>query len=92
MGFFILGAVAPLAWLSRLVENIPALGGGTPTSSPRGAIGWWFVAIAILCRPDRIAADARRRLAPSAAEALTGLVLAGGCSPDPTTLILVRRS
>jgi uncharacterized protein DUF4328 len=56
-------AVAFLAWLSRIVENIPLLGGGQPLASPRAAIGWWFVPFANLVQPFRIVADAYRRLA-----------------------------
>lgn len=32
-------AAAFLAWLSRSVDNVPALGGGRPDFSPRWAIG-----------------------------------------------------
>jgi uncharacterized protein DUF4328 len=58
-------AIAFLAWLSRIVENIPRLGGGQPLASPRAAIGWWFVPFANLVQPFRIVADAYRRLAPA---------------------------
>ena len=71
----ILGAIGLLAWLSRVVDNIPALGGGKPTSSPAGAILWWFVPIAFLFRPYQIVADAFRRLAGNPAETNTRLVL-----------------
>jgi uncharacterized protein DUF4328 len=66
-------AVAFLAWLSRIVENIPLLGGGQPLTSPRAAIGWWFVPFANLVQPFRIVADAYRRLA--AAQPAPGLWL-----------------
>ena len=58
----IASAVAVLAWLSRAVENVPALGGGMPLHSPRGAIGWWFVPIANLFVPYQIVADLWRRM------------------------------
>jgi hypothetical protein len=45
------------------VENVPALGGGTPSVSPRAAIGWWFVPVANLVKPYRIVADVYDRLA-----------------------------
>lgn len=60
---YLLTGIAFLAWLSRVVENIPALGGGVPMVSPRGAIGWWFAPLANLFQPARIVADAWRRLA-----------------------------
>ena len=55
--------IAYLAWLSRAVENAPALGAGTPPHSPRGAIGWWFVPFANFVIPYRIVADLHDRLA-----------------------------
>lgn len=58
-------AVAFLAWLSRAVENTPALGGGQPAHSPREAIGWWFVPVANFFVPYQIVADLWRRMAPS---------------------------
>ena len=62
-GAYLLSGAAFLAWLSRVVENLPALGGGTPMVSPRAAIGWWFAPLANLFQPFRIVADAWRRLA-----------------------------
>ena len=59
----VLAAIAVLAWLSRVVDNIPALTGKTPVDTPRAAIGWWFVPfanLAIACDIDR---DAWARLA-----------------------------
>ena len=55
--------IAYLAWLSRAVENAPALGAGTPRHSPRGAIGWWFVPFANFVIPYQIVADLHDRLA-----------------------------
>lgn len=69
-------AVTFLAWLSRVVENVPALGGGTPLVGPRGAILWWFAPGANLFQPYRIVADVWRRLAPTPAERGTALVVA----------------
>lgn len=51
-----------LWWLSRVVANIPALGGGWPPVSPTGAIGWWLVPGANLFQGPRIVADAHERL------------------------------
>jgi hypothetical protein len=59
----IAAAIAYLAWLSRAVANVPALGGGTPIRSPRGAIGWWFVPIASWFVPFQIVTDLHDRLA-----------------------------
>ena len=55
-------AIAYLAWLSRAVENAPALEAGTPPHSPRGAIGWWFVPFANFVVPYQIVADLHDRL------------------------------
>lgn len=55
-------AIALLAWLSRVVDNVPALGGGEPSVSPRAAIGWWFVPFANFVKPYAIVADVWRRL------------------------------
>jgi hypothetical protein len=56
-------AIAFLAWLSRTVEITPALGAGTPTDSPRWAIGWWFVPIAFLWKPYQVVRELWDRLA-----------------------------
>jgi hypothetical protein len=61
---YVATAIAFLAWLSRIVENIPALGAGVPLKSPRASIGWWFVPLANLVQPYRIVRDAYDRLAP----------------------------
>lgn len=55
-------AVAFLAWLSRVVEDIPPLGAGTPHTSPRWAIVWWFVPIAFLWKPYIVVRDVWARL------------------------------
>jgi len=59
----IVAAIAYVAWLSRAVEDAPALGAGTPPHSPRGAIGWWFVPFASFVVPYQIVADLHDRLA-----------------------------
>lgn len=69
LGTFIAAAIALLAWLSRVVDNTPGLGGGDPSVSPRASIIWWFVPIASQFKPYLIVADVWRRLATSAVEA-----------------------
>lgn len=73
---FLVAGVACLAWLSRAVDNVTALGGGTPDFSPREAIGWWFVPFANFVQPYRIVADVWRRMATSRRGRDTTLVLA----------------
>jgi Domain of unknown function (DUF4328) len=58
----VVSAIAVLAWLSRAVEIVPPLGGGTPHRSPREAIGWWFVPIASFFIPYQIVRDVHGRL------------------------------
>ncbi len=69
-------AIAFLAWLSRVVDNVPALGGGQPNTTPRWAIGWWFVPIASWFKPYQVVADVWRRLATGPREVGTGVLLA----------------
>jgi hypothetical protein len=69
-------AIAVLAWLSRVVDNIPALTGTDPWVTPRWSIGRWFVPLANFVAPYRIVADAWRRLASRPAQRGTELVLA----------------
>lgn len=59
---YLASAVAVLGWLSRVVENIPPLTGGTPRRSPREAIGWWFVPFANYVVPYQIVSEGLRRL------------------------------
>jgi hypothetical protein len=73
---YIVAGVAFLAWLSRAVENIPTLGGGTPLFTPRAAIGWWFVPFANFVQGYRVVADLWRRMATTASERGIALVLA----------------
>lgn len=63
LAVYIPTVVAFLAWLSRSVANAPALGAGVPPSSPRAAIGWWFVPFANLVKPYQIVKDLYERLA-----------------------------
>src|SRR5206468_7874885 len=48
---FLATAIAFLAWLSRAIDNVPALGAGRPSASPRWAIAWWFIPFANLGMP-----------------------------------------
>jgi hypothetical protein len=63
LAVYAITVIAFLAWLSRSVDNVPALGGGWPKVTPRWAIGWWFVPGANLLRPYQIVKDMSRRLA-----------------------------
>jgi hypothetical protein len=75
LGSVILCAIAFLAWLSRSVDNVPGLRGGTPVATPAWSIGWWFVPFANLVKPYQVVADLYRRMAP--AERIgSGIVLA----------------
>jgi hypothetical protein len=78
--FFVLAMVASgiafLAWLSRAVDNVPALGGGNPIHSPGAAIGWWFVPFVNLIAPYQIVADLWRRMATSPAGRSVAIILA----------------
>ncbi len=69
-------AVAFIAWLSRSVENVPPLGGGTPYDSPRWAIGWWFVPLAFLWKPYTVVRDVHDRLATASHFSGGGIVVA----------------
>ena len=59
-------AIAFVAWLSRTVDNVPALRGGTPHDSPRWAVMWWFVPIAFLWKPYSVVRESWDRLATPA--------------------------
>lgn len=56
--------LAFLAWHSRMVDNLPALGLGTPDQSPRWAIAGWFIPIVNLFWPYQSITDAAERMAP----------------------------
>jgi len=57
------GAIAFLGWLSRSVDNVPALGGGRPSVTPRWSIGWWFIPFVNLVKPYQIVRDVHDRMA-----------------------------
>jgi hypothetical protein len=59
-------AIAYLAWLSRTVDNVPALGGGTPSVTPAWSVGWWFVPFVNLVRPYLIVREVHDRMATTA--------------------------
>jgi hypothetical protein len=68
-------AVAFLAWLSRTVDNVPPLLGGTPSDSPRWAIAWWFIPVAFLWKPYTVVRESWDRLATPAHKGGSGLVI-----------------
>jgi len=72
---YIVAAIASLAWLNRLVSNVPALGGGTPSVGPTGAVVWWFVPLANLVKPYQVVAESWRSLATSPAGSSATIVL-----------------
>jgi hypothetical protein len=72
----VISAIAVLAWLSRTVEIVPPLGGGTPHWSPREAMGWWFVPIASFFIPYQIVRDVYRRLETPTRRGGDGAILA----------------
>ncbi len=55
-------AIAYFCWVSRTVDNVPPLGGGTPHDSPRWSVGWWFIPVADLWRPFMLVREAWDRL------------------------------
>ena len=63
VGTYLGAAISWLAWLSRAIDNVPALGGGRPRGSPREAITAWFVPVVNLARPYWILRDLHDRLA-----------------------------
>jgi hypothetical protein len=63
LGAQIVTAIAYLAWLSRTVDNVPALGGGRPSVTPRWSIGWWFIPFANLVKPYQIVREVHDRMA-----------------------------
>lgn len=69
--------VVYLAWLSRAVENAPAIGAGIPPHGPRGAIGWWFAPFANWFVPYRIVADLHARLGTAADHGRARVVVLG---------------
>src|SRR5207302_6246087 len=63
LGAQLLSAISYFAWVSRTVDNVPVLGGGRPSVTPRWSIGWWFVPIANLVKPFQIVRELHDRLA-----------------------------
>jgi hypothetical protein len=55
-------AIAFFAWLSRTVDVVPAIGGGTPRESPRSSVGWWFVPIVDFWKPYSVMRELWDRL------------------------------
>lgn len=76
IALYVAAGIATLAWLRRVVSNLPALGGGEPAVGPTGAVVWWFVPIANLFKPYQAVADSWRSLATSPAGTATRTVLA----------------
>jgi hypothetical protein len=68
-------AICFLAWLSRSVDNAPPLGVGTPSVSPRWAIGWWFIPLANLVMPYRVVRELYERLGDTRRGSGGGVVL-----------------
>lgn len=54
--------ISLLTWLSRSVDNTPALGGGIARRGPRWAIGAWFIPIVHIVMPALILRDLARRI------------------------------
>jgi uncharacterized protein DUF4328 len=76
IALYVAAGIATLAWLRRVVSNIPAVGGGDPAVGPTGAVVWWFVPIANLFKPYQAVAESWRSLATSPAGASARTVLA----------------
>lgn len=58
----VVAGIAVLAWLSRSVDNLEALGAGPALVTPAWSIGWWFVPIANLFMVPRIVLDLGQRV------------------------------
>jgi len=69
-------AIAFFVWLSRSVDVVPALAGGTPRESPRSSVGWWFVPIVDFWKPYSILRELWDRLSVPSLPA-GGLVVGG---------------
>jgi hypothetical protein len=76
LGSALATAIAYLVWLSRTVDNVPKLRGGTPSVTPRWSIGWWFIPFANLVKPYQIVRDLHDRLAIGASSGGGWIVLA----------------
>ena len=62
LALLVIGGIAVLAWLSRSVANLEALGAGPALVTPGWSIGWWFVPIANLFMVPRIVLDVGQRV------------------------------
>ncbi len=105
LGAQVLTAISYFAWLSRTVDNVPVLGGGRPSVTPRWSIGWWFVPIANLVKPFQIVRELHDRLAIGARSGGDWIVLAwwltwllgnlitipARLAPEPTNLDALQR-
>jgi Domain of unknown function (DUF4328) len=76
LGAQLLTAISYFAWLSRTVDNVPVLGGGRPSVTPRWSIGWWFVPFVNLVKPFQIVRELHDRLAIGAMSGGDWIVLA----------------
>ena len=56
-------AVVFLSWLLRTVDNVPLLGAGRPSVTPRWSVAWWFIPLANLVKPYQIVRDLHDRMA-----------------------------
>jgi hypothetical protein len=77
LGLVVVSGITFLGWLSRVVDNLPAIGGGVPAHGPRGAILWWFAPFASLVVPFQIVTDTHRRLATEDDHGRARLLLIG---------------
>lgn len=68
------GGVAFLAWLSRAVGNVAALGGGRPRTGSQAAVLWWFIPVANLVKAPMIVLDLARRMARTPGERAVAII------------------
>jgi hypothetical protein len=59
--FAFIAGVSLIMWLSRFVDNVPPLGGGTPKRSPRRVILYWLVPVINIIFLPLIFNDVARR-------------------------------
>lgn len=57
---YIGAGIAFLMWLYRAVANNAALGAAGSRFTPGGAVGWWFVPVANMIRPEQVVEEAWR--------------------------------
>jgi len=87
LALVVVTAIAFLAWLSRTVDNVPALRGGRPSVTPRWSIGWWFIPFANLVKPYQIVREVHDRMAIGASSGGDWIVLAWWVSWVPGRVI-----